>query len=225
VLVLLALIVPRAHAAPILQGESQVSCANIVVCPDPEHIFIRVDWQVFAPDDPTAPLGATPGLFQYVYELEATTGNNQTGQPNDIGSFTITYNSSAFTFIDPLLDAGPGPLVIGDETNPVTGNPLDCCTPSTGTQNTSGTATWFFDPKIPQDFQSNLLVGLSPDPPILGESCALDGQPGSPWCTSAPFGEEIPLPGPQVVPNPASLLLFGIGLIAAGAITRRRFPR
>ena len=195
-------------AAPLIEGESLLTSTTGVA-------FIRIDWQVFSPADATAPLGSTPGLFQYVYQAEATVGTVVNGSPNDISSFTIAFVGPAFTAFGTIA----GNLLEGSEINPVTGLALTCCTAPTNTPLSAGTATATFgSPVIPQGGQSTLLIGLSPFGPTGGFGTAVDGAPGSPWASTNPGGQLIPVPAPE----PTTLMLLGLATGLAGFVTRKR---
>ena len=215
--------VGAASALPLIEGESHLFAGAAA-----PTAFIRVDWQVFAPGNATAPLGATAGLFQYVYQLEATVGNiGSSSTPNDIGSFTITF-TPGIPFL--FLAESVGNLVEGSEVNPASSPanaPLTCCVHSTSATLGAATATWTFVPitsippglgNIPQNGQSDLLLGLSPIGPGFGDAGALDGQPESPWATTNPGGERIPVPTPE----PGTVLLLVAGLASLGTM---RFGR
>jgi len=207
----LLLVVPApASAVLLISGESELHAFAL------PSAFIRVDWQVFSPGDGPIPIA---GFFEYVYQIEVTTGDaDAPAQPNDVGSFTITFNPGL-----PFTAAGfiAGNLVIGSEVNPNSaGSPaLTCCVDPTSTSPLpAGVVTWTFDlPKIGQSGQSSLLVGISPNPPSFGNAGALDGAPGSPWGTLAPGSQQVPIPG---VPEPSTMLLLATGLV--GLVIRKR---
>lgn len=86
--------------------------------------------------------------------------------------------------------------------------------------------SWDFDPKISHGNpgtpeESIILWAMGPEP-VYGAGAAIDGAPFSPWSTLHENGRPVPVAGVQVVvPEPASLLLLGSGLLVAGVIARR----
>jgi hypothetical protein len=133
---------------------------------------------------------------------------------NDVGQLTITFPGPAFTSITSMA----GNLIEGNEFNPADLDPLTCCVAPTGSSLTALVATWSFSLKIPHDGQSTLLIGLNPTGPTFGNAAALDGLPGSPWTSTAPSGEQVPVPAPE----PGTLLLLGSGLVGLVAMRRRK---
>jgi hypothetical protein len=198
-----------AAAAPILSGEGVLESFLV------PGAIIRVDFEVYAPFDAAAPLGAIPA-FTYVYQVEATTGpTGPGGALNDVSSFTVNF------LAEPFFAAGTfgGTLAIGSEIHPLTLAPLACCTAGALGALDASNVNWTFTPNIPSGGQSDLLIGLALSGPTKGSASALDGLPGSPWSTAvAPLGTFVPVP----IPEPATLLLLGLGLGTLGLAARKK---
>lgn len=204
----LGMAVPAA-AAPILSGEGVLESFLV------PGAIIRVDFEVYAPGDATAPLGDL-GVFQYVYQVEATTGPTAAGGAlNDVSSFTVGFVAEPFF----ATTTAAGTLLIGSEINAGDGHALTCCTAGAVGALDPGNANWTFTPNIPHDGQSDLLIGLANSGPTKGAASALDGLPGAPWSTAvSPLGTSVPVP----IPEPATLLLLGLALGSLGFAARKK---
>jgi hypothetical protein len=66
--------------------------------------------------------------------------------------------------------------------------------------------------------ESVILWAMGPRP-VYGAAVAVDGDPFSPWSTANTNGRPVPVA--TTIPEPASLLLLGSGMIVAGVIARR----
>ena len=93
--------------------------------------------------------------------------------------------------------------------------------------------TWGFDNpttgahNLLSGLQSSVLLVHSPFHPVFGFGSGSDsGHGGSPWSTSAPGSNPVPVPGDIPVssdPESSSIILLGSALFAIAAASRRRF--
>lgn len=149
---------------------------------------------------PTA--GQISAALLVPYGVGAVLGHNATNFPNLGPPGAVEGETSAFG--TPFGDA-EGDEVGVDEVNA-----------------TLSEVAWEFIAKIlhegpPQE--SIILWAMGPRP-VYGAAVAVDGDPFSPWSTANTNGRPVPVA--TDVPEPASLLLIGAGMLVAGVIARRR---
>lgn len=202
-LMLVALIAPgTARAGTITYAEWQAAGGARQYRPASE-VRLRV-----APQSGlTTPAGGAQGIQSSGNSSTASNGG-QTQQPN--GSSIIAGSGSATAggvTTDPTLSQSGGQVEtidLGD----VTGTVCDCGEiPAIPVRGGGIGFPWWALAGIPLICVSGICFGDDDTPPF------------------EPPGPPPPPPTPQPIPEPATLLLFGSGLLAAGAGARRRYGR
>lgn len=194
---------------------------------------INIDWLVIRVGfgSPFISLGALPGDFAYLYQIEAAT-NSRSGP--DIFTITIPDGTAGRVLFGGVLAnddldlatafhqahiSGTFPGLTGEEESYTFTN-LSSVSFSIAATN----VTWSFRP-LAKGKESNTLFFISPVPPDYGNATAHDSVPPSPWGSLAPGGDKVPIPSSadfSTVPEPSTVLLLLLGLFSFGFLAKRQ---
>jgi hypothetical protein len=204
----MALPIPPAPLVPPVAGQSELVSIN---GPNP----ISVDWVVT--DAETARLGSA-NQFAYLYQIENTSDTV-------VDHFTVSFDTSsvimAGTFphadLDMLHNSGEFPnLATETETASTFQNVI------AEEQISSDNISWNFKASLDPGSESSVLFFTSPFGPEYVHALAIDSDPDAPWVSNAPGGDMVPAPAIPSVPEPATLLLLGSGLIGLAGLGRKK---
>ena len=208
-------------------GESRI-CSSSLGAPlnCGTAVSITVDWAVG--------FDVLTHDFIYFYGVETNTSTDVASWEIDFAPGSIT--SAGFingTSFDSEIASFFG-LSLGPEDESISGSPVD---PTSVVPFSPGASTdhvtWGFDNpttgahNLLSGLQSSVLLVHSPFHPVFGFGSGSDsGHGGSPWSTSAPGSNPVPVPGDIPVssdPESSSIILLGSALFAIAAASRRRF--
>ena len=148
----------------------------------------------------------TAGVYTYSYSVANPVGDvvlppsQGAGSPEIVDAFSVEFNTTL-----------SGAYVPGSQTG------------GTALQNNGVDGLFWSFTAVSPGSSSPTLSFQSTLPPGLGNANASDGNPPSPW-SSSPFGQQIPVPQPQITPEPTTTALFALTfLLLPFRSTLRRF--
>ena len=142
-------------------------------------------------------VSTTLNLGVYTYEYQVV---NPPTDTTSVDFFNVSFNASSGGNV---LTTGGGLF-----SQSVAGVGVDWLTPEVD----AGSST-------PALNAAGVLYFTSPLPPTLGNANAQDMNPPSPWASTSPGGQQVPVPE---VPEPGTWVLVAIGLLGALTIRRRK---
>ena len=140
-------------------------------------------------------VSTTLNLGVYTYEYQVVNPETDT---TTVDFFNVSFDASAGN----VLTTGGGSF-----SQEVDGLGVDWLIPPVA----AGSST-------PALNSAGVLYFTSPLPPALGNANASDSNPPSPWASTGPDGQQLPIP----VPEPGTVTLVGIGLVSLLAFCHRR---
>lgn len=164
-----------------------------------------IDDPIGSPEDLTVTyqVNQTGSLYTYTYMVNNPTGDVQLpgsaspGSPEVVDAFSVTFDTTV-----------PGAFIaqfggVSEQNNGVNG------------------LFWSFN-AVSAGSSTGILSFTSDDPPTMGNANAQDANPPSPW-SSAPFGQQVPIPQTATVPDGAATagLLGGVLMLLPFGVKRR----
>jgi len=140
-------------------------------------------------------VNVTAGVYTYTYSVANPIGDvilppaQGAGNPEVVDAFAVAFNTTL-----------PGAYVPASQTG------------GTAQQNNGVSGLFWSFTGVNPGSSSPTLSFQSDLPPVLGNANASDANPPSPW-SSAPFGQQVPVPPPQVSPEPTTTALFALTLL------------